>query len=148
MKFFMKIFFSMCLLFACRNSITAVATSDKPKSGICLVDSVYQVYQIDSIHSYYLIYAKNNTGIIKIVSKKTFSNVCYNLKLNQNYYFSLHSIWTKPVMIGKINASPPLTPHVTCLGFDDSTSICIDREHGIYDLYDCDNLKGLCYSKD
>ena len=147
MKVFWTLFFSGLCIFSCGNK-------NMPKSSETILQSAdternfsYEVYNIDSVNNFYLIYVKKTDSIFKIVSSKTTNNNCEIIKLNQKYNFSLHSIWTKPIMIGNINASPSQTPEVTGLYFDDITIIRIDRENGIYDLYNCDNLQGLCYLK-
>jgi hypothetical protein len=117
------------------------------KANLQIEDSVFYVDHIDSVNTFYLIYASHAKGKIKIVSKKGSNNNCDKIQIKNSYTFSLHSIWTRPIMMGNVNVSPSLTPHVTGLYFDDSTVIRIDRDNGIYDLYDCDNLKGLCYFK-
>lgn len=110
-------------------------------------DSIFEVYRIDSINNFYLIYAKKADSIYKIVSSKKANMNCDNVKLHHKYYLPLQPIWTKPIMLGNVNVSPSQTPHVTGLYFDDSTIIKIDRSNGIYNLYNCENIQGLCYLK-
>ena len=147
MKIFWTLFFFGVCTFSCNNK-------NAPKSSLAIIQSAdtdrdfsYEVYKIDSINNFYLIYAKKSDSIFKIVSSKTTNTNCESIKLSQKYNFSLHSIWTQPIMIGNVNVSPSQTPHVTGLRYDDSTTIWIDRAKGIYDLYSCDNLQGLCYLK-
>jgi hypothetical protein len=108
-------------------------------------DSTFEVYKIDSVGTYYLIYASRADTLFKIVSKMIKNSNCADIKVNEKYNFSLHSIWTQPIILGNINVSPSQTPHVTCLSFDSLTTICLERDKGIYDLFDCKNIRGLCY---
>ena len=108
-------------------------------------DSTFIVYKIDSINSYYLIYAERRGEKFKIVSKKQQNSKCKRVSVNESYVLSLESLWTTPIMIGDVDVSPSIIPHVTCLGFDDSTTICIDRDNRIYDLFRTRNIKGLCF---
>lgn len=110
-------------------------------------DSLYKVYKIDSINSYFVVYAEKAGGIYKIVSKKNVDKCKSKIVPDRYYHFELVSIWNQPTMINGVNVSPSITPNVTCLGFDDSTRICIERENSINDLYEARNLKGLCIIK-
>jgi hypothetical protein len=109
-------------------------------------DSIFTVLKIDSINNYYLIYAKRKNQWFKIVSKKDNILIDSRIKISNDYKFSLHSIWNEKIMIGGINVSPSQTPHVTCLGFDKETTVCIERD-SINDLFITKNLKGLKYIK-
>lgn len=106
---------------------------------------LYNVYKIDSINNYYLIYAIKSDTLYKIVSKKEPSLSGGTLiMVKGNYSFQLSSIWTQPIIIGGVNVSPSVTPNVTCLSFDDSTRICLERD-SINDLYRASNLRGLYF---
>lgn len=103
------------------------------------------VYKIDSVNSYYLIYARKQDSLFKIVSKK---NDCKENKINvgANYPFLLKSIWNAPITINGTNASPSSVPSVNCISFDDSTKICLERD-SISDLYTASNIQGLCLTQ-
>ena len=105
----------------------------------------YLIYKIDSIHSYYLVYAKKNDSVYKILSKKAGFVSCSQLQVNKDYQMNLFSIWNQDIWVGGVNVNPALNLNVTCLGLDDSTSVCIERDKGIYDLFSTNDLKGLCY---
>jgi hypothetical protein len=106
--------------------------------------SSYKVYKIDSINTYYLIYAKKGDSLFKIVSKKESMINCSNkIRLNVSYSFKLHSSLTG-LRIGNVLVSPAELPHVSCYTYDDSTKICVERD-SINDLHHADNIKGLCF---
>jgi hypothetical protein len=136
-----KLFVSIFIIWIFSNSTDKMA-----KSSIRYEQVSYEVYKIDSVHSYYLIFAKRDDSLFKIVSKKDSSLAYRKIQAGQKYNLTLNSLWNQDIWIGNTNVKPSLTPNVTCLGFDDSTSICIDREHAIYDLFVTPSLKGLCYT--
>lgn len=85
-------------------------------------DSLFRIKKIDSINNYYLIYAKKGDSLYKIVSEKVRQQNCQRIKENGVYKLLLSSIWRENILIGNVNVSPSLTPHVNCLSFNDSTS--------------------------
>lgn len=138
-----SILFIICFCFfnSCNRKLISGNTgiSDINKQ----TDSIFRIYKIDSINNYYLVYAKSNNLLYKIVSKKEVTKKCKRVKVNSEYKFSLKSVWNQKIMIGNVNASPSLMPHVTCLSFDKSTVICLERD-SINDLFITKNLRGLC----
>lgn len=103
----------------------------------------YYVYKIDSIDNYYLVYAKKQDAIFKIVSKKETLKKCDLIKINNSYHFDLYSQSSIPLITGEIVA-PVSIWDVVCHTFENGIKICTDRKNGIYDLYYARNLKGLC----
>ncbi|WP_277017292.1 hypothetical protein [Flavobacterium lindanitolerans] len=106
----------------------------------------YRVYKLDSINSYYLIYATLNDSIFKIVSKKDYITDCKKIKIGSNYFFKLKSMRENAPTIGNLKISPINHIDIKCFQFDENTQIC--KEEGVYDLYFADNLKGLCFIND
>jgi len=104
--------------------------------------NTYRVYKIDSINSFYLIYAKRQDTLYKIVSQKARLTNCEIIQVNKQYPFILHS----RLASRKIGNSPILPGLVNCFYYGDSTSICLEKS--IYDLHSADNIKGLCFLKD
>jgi len=105
---------------------------------------LYKVYKIDSVNSYYLIYAKKNDSLYKIVSKKDSVNCSNKIRLNNNYSFMLHSLLAKS-RIGNVSIDPK-NMNVNCFAFDKETFICLEGD-SIKDIYHADNVKGLCFIK-
>ena len=107
----------------------------------------YIIYKIDSINSFYLIYAKNGEELYKIVSKKTNLYNCDKIKLNSNYQLKLRAMGVLKPAVGDEKTRPMnyLDFADPCRKFDDSTKICIERY--MKDLYFADNVKGLCLDK-
>jgi hypothetical protein len=102
---------------------------------------MYFISRIDSIRSYYLIYANKEKKIYKIVSKK--ESCSHPIEVGSSYSLSLTSVWTEPIIIDGIDISPSKILNVKCVGFDDSTSICLEGD-SIRDLFEAKDLKGLC----
>lgn len=136
---------SILVLYFCSQNIAANNNNTLlyKRTAIQKPDSIFSIYKIDSINSYYLIYAKMNDTLYKIVSRKIENSYCDKIELNKDYFLSLNSIWRKEMLIDGINVSPSVTPHVNCLHFNDSTAICLERD-SINDLYEAKNLLGLC----
>ncbi len=126
---------------------TQLKLSNKAMRGnnqYAFTDSSYLVYKIDSVNSYYIIYAKKDGGRYKIVSKKENIDKCKCIKINENYNFLLHSGLSSKVRIGNLSFSPNETKEVTCFAYDKTTTICLEGDT-IKDLYYADNIKGLCF---
>jgi hypothetical protein len=136
MKYFLSL---MSITFIACTSLKTMGTSNKSLSS-------YKVYKIDSINTYYLIYARKGDSLYKIVSKKNVVGNCDSvIRLNSSYEFELHSSLTD-FKIGKIVVSPKATLNVPCFYYDASTTICLEGD-SIRDLYYADNVKGLCFIK-
>ncbi|WP_374172813.1 hypothetical protein [Flavobacterium tructae] len=138
--FFTLVFLMLC---SCASTLSRNSASIKNTESI---DSLFTVNKIDSVNNYYLVYLKKDKNWYKIVSKKDGAINSKKIKINSSYKFCLKSIWNQEILIAGVNVSPSLTPHVTCLGFDKETSICIERD-SINDLFVTKNLKGLFYIK-
>lgn len=134
-----KLIFICALLSAC-DSLKKSSIPDGTQIS-------YRVYKIDSINTYYVIYATHANAKFKIISKKDYKKCSNKIQVDGQYAFHLHSLWTTPEYINGQDVSLQNTPHITCMTFDDSTKICIDRDSLIYDLFTCDNINGLCFLK-
>lgn len=104
----------------------------------------YSIYKIDSINNYYLIYARKNDSIYKIVSKKEKMEDCKKIKLGKKYNLELQSLKSQTPVIDGVKISPVNYLDINCFTFEDNTQIC--KEEGVYDLYFAENIKGLCFS--
>lgn len=104
---------------------------------------LYRIDSIDSVASYYLIYAIRNDSTYKIVSRKEHLNSCNRIYKNEAYSFDLHSAlhdWPPGIKI-----IPKENFVYKCLEIEDSQQICIDN--GSVDIYYTKELFGLCYVK-
>lgn len=101
----------------------------------------YQVYEIDSINNYYLIYAKKNDMNYKMVSKKYNDSNCTSLMVGNYYNFKLHSVFSS-------NGEPLFLKgmaHLYAWKPDENTVITLEGDGAFRNLFFIENLKGLCY---
>ena len=104
------------------------------------------VTSIEKLEHYNIIYLKDESINYKILSLITKDNKCKKIKIGQEYFFNLKSIFDNEIKVGEklINTN---VPNVDCLFVDEKCKICKEPEKGIYDVYVSENLEGLCYSK-
>lgn len=108
--------------------------------------TLYQVYKIDSVGIYYLIYAKKQDSLYKIVSKKEHISKSLKIEENKFYNFKLHSLLKNRFKNTKFK--PPMNDlDITCFTFEGNTEICREIQNRIFDLYYADNIKGIYYIK-
>lgn len=121
------------LVSSCKSKDIAINNSSKQ----------YSVYKIDSLNNFYLIYAKKDKELYKIVSKKVRDNRCNKvIKVGLSYDFILHSINKNAPVIGGVKIAPINSADINCYQLDKETSI--RKEAGINDLYLADNIIGKC----
>nr|WP_198999668.1 hypothetical protein [Flavobacterium sp. ASV13] len=135
-----------------KNYIIALGTiifiSLSCKSSLPVIENknLYEVYKIDSINEYYLIYAKRGDSLFKIVSKKEAADKQQEIKVNKSYPLKLHSRRENLPTIGGIKLEPINYLDVECFAYDKSTTICIERD-SINDLHYAENIKGKYFIK-
>lgn len=113
-------------------------------SKFALKDSAsFKVFKIDSINTYYLIYAKKGRDIFKIISRKGNEKCPKSISVNQLYSFSLRSILTKN---GQQVIPPNQINEISWWQIDKNTVIRFEGD-SINNLYFADNLQGLCLIK-
>ena len=130
---------NLILLFCCFISIGFVQCRTlKPGN----TKPMFEVYKIDSINSFHLIYVKNDLHRYKIVSKKSPEGTnCNKIKLNHLYAFKLQSM----SMVNGKSITPSASKYeVSGMAVDDSTTIAFEMDTQ-WDLFYADNLKGLCF---
>ena len=109
----------------------------------------YKVVRVDSLKDVYLIYARRNDSLFKIVSDKELSARCVNIKSGQYYKFSLRSLlYTDLTPEEKKHSLPGLasfdTHHMGSLDYD-GKGLLITLGDSIRDLYYAKNITGLCF---
>lgn len=144
-----KVFFllSFCVLLACNLSKKNTTSAGMQSSSINKLLGAYQVFKIDSLDNFYLIYATKNDSSYKILSEKTLLTNCNKIFVTGNYDFVLQN--AKDITI--TNESQTLKFYlfnVDCLIYNDSTKICIERSGNFVPaLFRATNVKGLCFIK-
>lgn len=108
-----------------------------------VVRGIYSIRNIDSIDNYYILYARNKGDIYKIVSRKNGYKESFRkrLRLGNSYAFILFSKRYERGIMG-----PFSTLEVSCMLFDDSTGICVERGC-VNDLFETRQLNGLFYKR-
>lgn len=101
----------------------------------------YKVCKIDSVNTYYLIYAERNDSIFKIVSKKEEVINPDKIKIGSCYEFALYSL-RNSLVIGGVKIAPVNYLDAPWFFVDESTAICIES-NCVGDLFFANNLKGL-----
>ena len=106
------------------------------KKDTTITGQLFEVIKIDSLQKVYLIYAKRNGSVYKIVSKKECTSKCRNVIIGKKYAFELTSFHS-------------LLPDVrrgTGIRYND-TIIKLEGGDIIWDLFTCKNLDNLCFVK-
>jgi hypothetical protein len=103
----------------------------------------YNVYKIDSIHNYYIIYAKGKGRSYKIISQKKITRSCEKIVVNGEYGFELKSMLF-------VNGKPIIPANqvneISGWQMDDSTVIKLEDDTG-RNLFFANNLTGLCLTR-
>jgi hypothetical protein len=92
----------------------------------------YKISKIDSINEVYIIYAEKNDSIFKVVSEKVTGN-CNKIKEGFTYALECKSLING--VAGK--------RHIAGVNFN-GTIIRLEGDKVVWDLFYCENLKGLC----
>lgn len=128
-----------CLLFACRSG-KEIPDNKKATVSLASLRDKYKVTGIDSLSNVFVVYAKKDSVVYKIVSLKD-TVPCNRISVGQEYPFQLLSI--VPKEFKGINISPDVIPHLSAIDFH-GVSIPFERNtHS--DVFVVVNLKGLCY---
>lgn len=120
----------------------ARVSSDKSSEQ---TDTIFRIDAIDSVNSFYVIYAAKDNQSYKIVSKKGDIKGCRKIMVGEKYKFHLESILAEKVKIGGNEFSSSNSLKVNCFSFEDNTEICKEQSKGINDLHKTKDLVGLCY---
>lgn len=128
----------------------ASTTSGQPPALVSGPFGSYKVARIDSLKSVYLIYARRNDTLFKIVSDKEMPNRCANIRPGQSYKFQLRSmLYTDLTPAEQAKSIPGLKPldthHMGGLDYDGKGLIIKLEGDSIRDLYYAKNISGLCF---
>ena len=138
----MKKFMPILLVMLCCTGATKVHSGKSAGQ----VDTIYTVDAVDSVNSFYIIYAAKNNQRYKIVSKKGDIKGCKKIMAGKEYKFNLKSILAEKIKLGDKEFSSSNSLNVDCFSFEGNTEICKEQSKGIYDLHKTEDLVGLCYS--
>lgn len=138
------IFIFLVIIFSCGSKARKSINKD---DKVYQTNNFYQVYKLDSINSFYIVYLEKNKQKYKIVSEKKDNNKCEKIQIGQKYLFELTSILEQKIKLGDKEFSSSNSLMVNCYYFGKNTKICKEESEGIYDLFKTENLLGLCYVK-
>lgn len=128
------------LCFACAIKVRSYKSVEQ-------ADIIYKIDAIDSVNSFYIIYAVKDNLKYKIVSKKGDIKGCKKIIVGKKYKFTLESILAEKIHLGDKEFSSSNSLNVDCFSFDENTEICKEQFKGINDLHKTKDLVGLCYSE-
>jgi hypothetical protein len=101
----------------------------------------YKVERIDSIKNVYLIYARNDSDLYKILSHKQDSLAdCRNITVGKNFTFHLFSLFPK-----SINGHDMTIAHLHVNGVSYFGTSVAKEKGCVDDLFFAENIHGLCY---
>lgn len=107
--------------------------------------NIYTVEEIDEEDSYHVVYLTRENRNYKAISKKeSNSNPCNAIEICKKYRLVLNSFLDRKITIDDKQVSIGMSCLIKCIGLDKKTMICTDEENGFYDIYEIENLKGLC----
>lgn len=113
------------------------------KSDLCM-ESGYEVCRIDSIKNWYIIYAERNDSVFKIVSIKKAGCLCKMISIGEKYNLSLQKRFENVLSSNGLKLIPMNYLSVQNTSYNEDTDVFVEHEDGVFELYTCVNLSGLC----
>lgn len=107
----------------------------------------YRIDRITKMNNWYFIYASRNDSLFKIVSKRTADKGKYTrhdkVRRHKKYHLILESYSDNAPVVNGVKVLIPGYTGGFCL--DSCTTVMLEPQNGIWDLYISPNLKGLYY---
>lgn len=107
----------------------------------------YRIERITKKNNWYFIYASRNDSLFKIVSKRTADKGKYTrhdkIRRHKNYHLILESYSDNAPVVNGVKVVIPGYTGGFCL--DSCTTVMLEPQNGIWNLYTSPNLKGLYY---
>lgn len=127
--------FAIMLLFlSCICKKNDMLTLKKQQINLYQNDK-FEIIKIDSIDNIYLLYAKRNDSVLKIVSLKQNDINCNEIKVGNKYNLKIESFFSKNY-----------PQKLDIKGFKVSNTIIKLEKNGvIWNLFSSKNFQGLCY---
>jgi len=107
----------------------------------------YTIIKIDSIKNWYLILATRNDSIFKIVSINNQNSKCKKISVGKRYSLELQKRFENVLSKDGLKLIPMNYLDVSGIVFDPNTDVFVQKEKGIFGLYSCKNIDGLCYDQ-
>jgi hypothetical protein len=134
---------NICILMALLGTVLLV--SSNTQNNKCTQTS-YTVIRLDSINDWYLIYVSRNDSVFKIASVKHKNCRYEEISIGNKYNLLLRKRLENVLSDGGLRLLPMDYLRVYGAKFDLETEVFVFREEGVFGLYTCDNLNGLCIS--
>jgi len=132
---------SILLLFLILG-IVCLSSFTKNSNDSIAID--YTVIKVDSIKNWYLIYVSRNDSIFKIASIKNQNCTCERISVGKQYLLELQKRVENVLSKDGLKILPMNYSDVSGLSFNQNTDVFMSLEKGIFGLYSCRNIKGLC----
>ena len=130
----MHILFRVSMLISLLTACKSNKHQDPPPGKEC------KIIRLDSISNVYLIYARQNDTLYKIVSLKETTHTGRSIVVGSSYQLDLVSLFIKNFQ--GYDLSPQKTLDIGGISYS-GTLIKVERD-SIVDLYRARNVKGLC----
>ena len=109
----------------------------------------YLIEKIKSVNNWYVIYASKGDSLFKIIVKNEKVTACRQKVAVGGYFsLSLHSVGRQLYSIDGKPVQMMSYLEIQCHVYDDKTEFCTEPKKGIYDLYNTNDIVGLCYVKE
>ena len=131
-----------CFVYLCSCSRHSIGLAERTTS-----DNLYEVAEIKKVNSWYFIYFQRNDSIFKVVSYQpgylgTLNGRYRQIEKGERYDLHLHS-YRDAAKTG-LDIWPG---YITGYQLDSETTVSVEPEKGIHDLYRAEELAGLYYLK-
>ena len=133
----MRILFRVSMLISLLTACKSNKHQDPPPG------KAFKIIRLDSIRNVYLIYARQNDTLYKIVSLKDVTHTGRSIVVDSSYRLDLVSLFIKKFQ--GYDLSPQTTLDIGGISYA-GTTIKVERD-SIVDLYRARNVKGLCFTE-
>ena len=132
-----------CFLCLCACSRHTINCAEKTPDS-----NSYKVVDIKKENRWYFIYLERNDSLFKVVSYEPYEITTFKLyrKIEKNKRYNLHlNSYKKDLVVdGEYILRAEFSGGIK---LDSNTTVCLEPENGIWDLYQADELVGLFYLK-
>lgn len=125
--------------------VVTILSCAAKKNFICN-DQEYLITEIKNQESCYIIFAKNQEGNHKIVSKKNITACKNEIEVGKKYCLKTTSIFVFEIKDQDTTRIIHNHYNIDCITIA-GTTYCKDYDLGIYDVLISEDLEGLCFKK-
>ncbi|OXA89972.1 hypothetical protein [Flavobacterium hercynium] len=136
MKKYIIVLMSFFIFISCVSKMKETVKLKEKENELSKVGK-FEIVKMDSIDNIYLLYARRNDSIIKIVSMKQINNNCKKIRIGNYYSLKIKSFFGdnfhQKLDIKGVKVS--------------NTVIKLEGNEVIWDLFSSQNLSGQCYTE-